>query len=194
MSHDRDPGNRVQMGGTPGGTQMYQYDESIQNLSKLAVKLNEASDSITLILNDLEAKLQATQIGLEVWLPERIDEEVSMTLSEAAMGSANPEYAEKDVKLQTWHEIGWAKVDSKWRLAYRLHETRSSWNEFTEDGHATTHESIPRALNTASRLIRIHAVSYLESLIGTLTTEAKRHIQTIECLENPLLGDVKEPF
>ena len=134
---------------------MSNFDDSIHNLSEIAENLNEWGDWTRWILTDLEEKFQATQIGLEVWIPISIDEESDKTC-----------------------KIGWAEVDGERRLAYRTHETRSGRHKDTQAEYTST--TISRgALRNAPRPIRIQAMRQLEPLIRKLSTVADQHLGPI---------------
>ena len=63
------------MGATPGWKcHMNTNNSELKNLTELAKKLNQSGDSIKRILDDVQDKLRATEIELEFWLPERIEE------------------------------------------------------------------------------------------------------------------------
>lgn len=162
---------------------MNTIDHSIQNVSELAENLNDVSGSTGLIITDLEKKLRATEIELEVWLPKFIHEEAEMTYDYDDLARTEDDGTDRlDVHLRRRYEIGWATFDSTWQIAYRTRETRSGRDIRSDQGWAKTQERFCGPLRDAPRLIRIHAMSHIESLVGELTTEAERHIRTIERL------------
>ena len=166
-------------------------EEQIQNLTETAKNLNDWKGSISLI-TDMEDEILGTQIELEVWLPKCIYEECEMDFDFDEMCGGIWHSNEPHVYVRRWHEIGWAKVDSKWRLAFRTHETRSGRESPAYKVSEMTQGMFVGSLKNAPRPIRNQALLHLESLIRELITEAERHLRTIKRLEEPFLDNGSE--
>jgi hypothetical protein len=146
-------------------------DTSIQNLAQLAEKLNQTSDLVTKQLEDFEAKLRSTKLGIQVWATERLNE--STQPCETVDGG---EFSYTVTETRQWDAIGWSRIGDSWRLIHKVVTKNRGWiidleKEFTQEW-----ESEPQPLVNAPRMVRFQAISLLPQLVAALEKEANRHL------------------
>jgi len=141
----------------------------LSELERKAQRLNQASDSLNLILSQVEERLVHANVGVEVWLRKAL----ASTDSE---GSTHGE--------TTWSSqfLGFAKLNGRWCLAIK--PTRFASGFFEGDTNSPYQneysDGAPIPLSKASRDLRIAAVEVLPDLINLLAEETDRCVRTIE--------------
>jgi len=115
------------------------FDGPLATLKAVAADLKHESDSINEIIASVEAQIVASNIGLEHWIELEYDDLVGPVT-----------------------ELGWAKVNDRWRLAVRLVGTYRT-----------------KELASVSRSMRIRALSRLSKLIEELSWQAAKTMEII---------------
>ena len=146
-------------------------DKSIQNLTQLAEKLNETSDLVTEQLEAFETKLQSTNLGIQVWLPERLNES---TQPRETVSPGDLTYVVTGTRR--WDEIGWSRIGDRWRLIHKVVTENRGWVEELEEEFQATRDSEPQPLVNAPRIVRFQAIKLLPQLVTALEKEANRHL------------------
>lgn len=141
---------------------------NLADLSKLSKKLNAQSDEVNKILQDLEKKLVAMNLGISAWMPQSITLDSSQEIEgklrfsyDSILGFGR--YGNRDMLLV-----------KKLRYCERRDEN-GEWGDCEVE-----QESTPVPLLQASREIRIAALGQIEKLIGVLEYESVRVIEAIE--------------
>ncbi|AXC12707.1 hypothetical protein ACPOL_3420 [Acidisarcina polymorpha] len=131
----------------------------LQELIPVAKTLNEESDGINATITDLNRKLSALNIGIEVWI--------------------DPEEAGS-------FQFGYARIDSgkdqAWELALRHRDSRKAKANF-EAVIAEGDELMPgpaESLLRAARNVRIEALEVVPLILRNLKQVAERNIETIK--------------
>src|SRR5438552_631515 len=89
----------------------FELSTRLSSLEDTASKLNEASNSVTEILNAVEKRLADMNIGLEVWLDDKPLKKTDARFIDNDDDSAVVHWTEK--------RLGYARVDKKWCLAVK---------------------------------------------------------------------------
>ena len=161
------------------------FDIYLDQIARRSEKLNHSDDSIKRILDDSEERIRGTGIQIEVWLSDHI-EEVGRKTGE--FYSYEPE--DQDIVTSGtlgWGEIGWARIESEWRLAYRDRIEAYGQDHHVNQAWTTVKENFRRSLHDAPRSTRICAVSLLDRLAYRLDAAARHHVEEIDSLEKSLL-------
>ena len=87
-----------------------QWGPPLQALLETAETLNTASARLNTILHDVEQKLVAAHIGLEVWLTDA---------RQALERSPGARLSSDGVTSYTWVELGFTSLPDGWHLAAR---------------------------------------------------------------------------
>ena len=143
----------------------------LSELQQDAQKLNEASDSINLIVTSIEQKIVESNVGLECWL------------------DSDPIYRSKwtywnddnnvDHSARTETILGFAKLvqPEGWRLAVREREVETYGRPDQEE--TKSEYKTPTPLWRASRELRIRALEKMPDIVELLRDEAKRSLEAI---------------
>jgi hypothetical protein len=155
-------------------------DEELSHLlSKLqqgAQKLNEASDSINLIISSIEQKVVESNVGIECWLNNY----------PIATTEERRREDDDDVSHSTWKGtiLGFAKLELEgWKFAIReIHYDR--FKEFDQEERqweekTNAHYEHPTALWRATRTLRIAALEQMPHLMQSLVAETERSLEAI---------------
>jgi len=145
--------------------------DTINELSNLASKLNQKSDTLNKTIEDLETKLNKLNLGVEAWL-ESCDAHAIMI--------GDPSYDE-DKRITSREEtfLGFYRFDDGWHLAVK--ETIA---EKDADGHFVTADVILiGSLLTASRNVRIKAMALVPQLLDAIKAEAESLLKDINAAE-----------
>src|SRR5207249_3514221 len=116
------------------------------SLEDTASKLNDASDSVTTVLNAIEKRLASMNIGLEVWLDDKPLKKTDPRFIDGDDDSATVHWTEK--------RLGYARVDKKWCLAVKSVQMNGPNEEHDEPVEVCT-DGDPIPLAQASRGIRL---------------------------------------
>jgi hypothetical protein len=150
--------------------------EVVNELSRLAEKLNQESDAFTTRLASLNEKLNKLNLGVEVWL-ERSPLSDQLT-------AGNPM---RDTNEQTL--LGFAKTPDGWGLAVKDVRIERGYYENDLDcpWNCTYEVSQPKLLLKSSRQLRLKAASALPLLLEDIKEKAEQVLAQIEKARH--LGD-----
>jgi hypothetical protein len=153
-----------------------EFSALLTTLTNTAETLNAESADINTLIDQMEEKLQALNLGFEVWvnrcpLTERLSEEENY---DRDIGNG-PLVTRGTQDTQ----LGYTKIGDAWRLAIRT----ATWQYVDPeqpDGEAKeiVHGN-PTPLNDAPRHLRIKALEAFPALIWLLQEEAEKALQAI---------------
>jgi hypothetical protein len=146
-------------------------DTSIQNLAQLAEKLNQTSDLVTKQLEDFEAKLRSTKLGIQVWSTERLNES-----TQPCETIEDSDFTYTVTETRRWDTIGWSRIGDRWRLIHKVVTKNRGWIDGLEREFQIERESEPQPLINAPRIVRFQAINLLPQLVAALEKEANRHL------------------
>lgn len=159
------------MGREKGGNLMSTAEAAMANLSELSQlskTLNEQSNQVNELLQNVERKLVEMNLGVEGWVVIGSDRYTETDLHENSIYWC----AESQIGFSQWHD--------QWKLMFkRVHFERSFDIHGREDWVQRSEDSL-RPLLQASRALRLEAMGHLEELFDALADEAKRVLQGIE--------------
>lgn len=142
--------------------------DTINELSNLASKLNQKSDTLNKTIEDIEAKLNKLNLGVEAWLENHCVE------------IGDPDH-DRDEEVTSRDEIllGFARFEDGWHLAIK-----DTVAEKDADGDFITADvrSI-RTLLTAPRNVRIKAMGLIPRLLDQIKAEAESLLKDIDAAE-----------
>lgn len=131
----------------------------LKDLVPLAKTLNAESNEINNTISDLNSKLAALNLGIEVWLGPWEDDPI---------------------------QIGFAKIENmkgtSWELVTRqCGEIRKELNAFGNYDYEPVYEELgdPEPLLKAPRKTRIEALGLVPSILNLLKKKAEENIETI---------------
>lgn len=161
---------------------MSELDKRIARLRTMAEKLNEASDTASVVINDYEAKLEATGIGLEFWLEEILDRE------HIRKGTVSSQRFPAD--LYRGYQAGFGRVGKQWQLAYRPVE-ETEWLEYfpsdEPEGGAVEitcrrieSDGPAQPLANAPRSIRVQSVPLVDKIVEGLLRKASSLLVAVQ--------------
>jgi len=160
---------------------MVAMKDALSKLDSAAKKLNETSDSINKLIEQLEARLRASRVGVSVWLGENeLFPEPLLAAGELKNGDL-----EDFVERAGW-ALGFEKIDQQWHIAVR--KVRLVWNPKerqanNEFGALRVGEGETVPLLKAPRLVRVEATAWLERLIEKIAERAEAFAGQIELAE-----------
>ena len=148
--------------------------DTINELSNLARQLNQKSDKLNSIITEVNQKLLALNIGIEVWLKNE-----PLTMADHSTFNAEGE------PCLPWSEatiLGYAEVDDEWQLAVKhcLLADKEVNPRFTRTIVTVTNSTDPTPLSHASRTLRTKAMCRIPTLLDHLKAAAQRTVQSIE--------------
>ena len=132
----------------------------INDLKGVADKLNKESDALQEILKNLNEKLGALNIGLEVWLYKSTRHYVRW------FNTMNADWS-----------LGYTKTNEGWCVAVRLVKVEEV-DEVMFVNSDPDYEPMP--LLKASRSVRIEASKYFEWLIEEIQSKIEESLKTID--------------
>lgn len=147
--------------------------DSIGELSEVARKLNQKSDTLNKTIGAVNEKLAKLNIGLEAWL-------------DAPLEASDPyDWYENDDKYQEYPIlrrdetlVGYCKVSDEWQLATKQVTVGPDdrGNKFAEVVGAEQ----PSALSKAPRHIRVAAMESIPNLLDVLKSNAEAALQDVD--------------
>jgi hypothetical protein len=145
-----------QMAGRPEGIQM---ENNLEQLSRLAVTLNQETDSYTKSLAELEKKLLKMNLGIQAWVP-------LIEVAKSGMPS-------RDTCIRPM--LGYAKTDEGWGFAIQELRIERGFYEGDESCPYENHyeDEPPKPLLKSSRELRIRAAREIEPLLEALKLRAE---------------------
>jgi hypothetical protein len=136
--------------------------ESLDQLASVAQELNEKSDGLNATIEQVEARLGLSRIGIAVWLCTCIDG------------------VKTDAGVEEGWDVGYFKIGDTWRLAAR----HVRWRNVVEDDGTQTVDDEPLAdpvaLVRAPRSIRVQAAPLLEVVVDRLVRQAREFVDNID--------------
>lgn len=148
----------------------------LSDLAEVSRKLNQKSDTLNNVISSINAKLEAMNIGLEVWL-ENFPVESGDSYSTYGNADRDEEYPipTRDVTI-----LGYARVGDKWVLAVKSAVFVSEQGRTGEACEEIRESSELRPLLDASREIRARSMRLIPKLLTTIKNEAQRMLDSIE--------------
>jgi hypothetical protein len=149
---------------------------TIKELSPVVQTVNQNRNEINVIISDLNAKLEAMHVGIEVngvWLYDSGWEVIR---------NSDEEPVER---IRTAHFIGYGKVDDKWQLTYCPCEETQEYGyggtpvKVGENDDTTYGDTQATALLQAPHRIRLAALKAIPSLLDALKSEADEELKVI---------------
>ena len=145
-------------------------EKKLDELAKVASRLNEETDNLNQIIQSLEDRLSKMNLGVAVWLDSRL-------LS--AEGPFDYRNDDNEVVFQYMegYYIGYAKGFEGWRICCQ----GVQW-KLDEDGEHVCDKSSGsyEPLVNASRAVRAEAAAYLDDLLDQLTERAGEYLENIQ--------------
>lgn len=169
----------------------------LADLTALAPKLNEESDSLNPIFDAWQRKLAALNIGLEEWVTISSEERSVRVDDEDALRRRRPEIPAfrellntKEVTGSIDTQFGWCggflmirQITYRGDLKDKLGDQR--WEEITRDN--------PRLVQQVSRQVRIEALEQLPRLLERLKTAAESAVEKIQRAKRLVKDDGVQP-
>jgi len=145
--------------------------DTINELSNLASKLNQKSDTLNKTIEGIEAKLNKLNLGVETWL-ESYDRHTVVV--------GDPTYDEaKGVTSRDETFLGFARFEDGWHLAIK-----DTVAEKNADGDFLMADVVlVRPLLTAPRNVRIKAMELIPTLLDAIKVEAESLLKAIDAAE-----------
>ena len=160
---------------------MSEFDFSSQfaSLSNTAARLNAESDSINLLIAQLQEKLRALNLGLEAWVLLQAEPGSLPAPVPRGVGLAARSAPPTTVKVET--SVGYARGADGWglfvkRIAYRAKPSNPLIGEEPEP--VNVNKWLP--LSEASRATRIDALRAFPKLLERLKAAAESAVEAIE--------------
>ena len=146
----------------------------LSELSTTAATLNRESDSINAIIEGLEERLRALNVGLEVW----VDDDPLESEATEGEGRNGERYETGTID----GELGFTKLGGVWRLA-----VRTATYKYDDPDHAPGYQN-PRfksatgaiELSECPRKLRIEALERFPKLVAAMKMAAEAAVKAIE--------------
>lgn len=139
--------------------------KTMEKLATAAKTLNRKSDELNAVIEEFEQALETAGVGVTVWLDRLLDR--------SAPTSSDGEYT-----AEGW-QLGYTKLEGKWRLAVREATEVSVSGNFNEDADLRdTQPAIPLA--NAPRVVRMQAAGYFENLALGVTMTLESYATSID--------------
>lgn len=145
---------------------------NLNDLAKVSKELNAKSNEVNKILQDLEKKLVAMNLGIEVWIPD----------SPLSSEKKTEEEENQDGDVIGSHRVSVDEVlgfDGRrlvHKTVYYREDPAINWQKTWQ----VEQELSSQPLLQASRDLRIEAMNHIEPLINALIEKGKRMIKGIE--------------
>ena len=147
---------------------------NLADLTKLSIAINQKSNEVNQILQDLEKKLLTMNLGVEAWVPNFPLASVQETVTE------ENSYGDEYERLYSREEVlGFGLHGARYMLLVKEMHYSAQPAMGNEDWRLDR-EGRPRPLLQASRELRIAALERIERLIDALLAEAQKIISAIE--------------
>lgn len=151
----------------------------INDLTPLAARLNASTDELNEALDTIQSKLNALNLGVEVWLDEYEFQELDRRILEI----------DSKYRKVSAYQLGYGRIGTGWALLVR----ERTWSEVYEDDpdeegvrlwafdeSEGSNESDRKALRSAPRALRVKAVGFIPALLTLVEEEAARVIDAVE--------------
>lgn len=142
---------------------------NLSELAPLAKNLNDKSNELNSIISTTNEKLDALNLGVEVWTPTPIV-------------SGDYEYDQGARPPQRYREavyLGYAEVEGKWQLAVKEATLETKSDDFRREYEVAANTQV-RPLSSASRRIRTTAMAEIPRLLDQLKHAAEELISAID--------------
>jgi len=168
--------------------------DALAALDVSSKKLNEKTDSLNKLIEQLEKRLQASQVGVSVWLDSHGSQMLDASPESQHLDPNNEPVG--DLVESTGWVLGFAKVAEagtyEWRIA--VHPVRQIWtphlvNDWQTSDFRTLSEGEPRPLLKAPRAVRVEAAGLLETLVKQIAERAASFAEDIEKAEGLVVDD-----
>jgi hypothetical protein len=145
--------------------------ETMKELAETAAKLNNATDELNEVIADFENSLEDAGVGVSEWLTSLF--EVSATKKQY-----HPKDRDEEYPFETWigWQLGYAKIDGKWRVAARQMRVERDVSAGPMDDDRESIERDAVALDKAPRLVRVAAAPLLEELALALNKKMRSYL------------------
>ncbi|MBI3810003.1 MAG: hypothetical protein HY284_06060 [Nitrospirae bacterium] len=134
--------------------------ELFSRLEGLSARINQASDSLSTTLAQIEVKLRDLRLGVEAWVPTET--------TQFCDDVGNDDGAMLEF-------LGYGKYNGQWQLLIK-----NQTEDPDEDGTPTRNESPPVPLCQQPRETRVKAIQHLPALLEALAKNAENTLQMIE--------------
>lgn len=147
---------------------------NLQDLANLSKALNQQSNQVNQILQDLEKKLQGMNLGVEAWAEDDPLEESPYTFI--------PQDSDREYKYLKSAILGFSRHGGdEFVLTVKIcRYQHDGLNAYGQDNWKEIDTETVRPLLQASRELRVKALDKIESLLDVLTREAQSVIAAIE--------------
>lgn len=142
-------------------------EKTMKELCAAAAKLNSKTDELNEVIGEFEEDLEKAGVGVTEWLTLLLDETDS---------KFDPH--DETFSKSGW-ELGYAKVEGKWRLAVRQVFLKSRLGRFDDD-ITSRHSDKTLALTNAPRVVRMQAAELFENLATAITLRMNEYVAAIE--------------
>ena len=145
---------------------------NLADLPKLSKQVNEQSDQVNQVLQDLEKKLVAMNLGVETWVQPEVTSGNALNVKLFTDGGGH--WSEDQI-------LGFGRFGDRSMLLVKTLTFQKRYEEDDQEGYWDYHsESAPRPLLQASREIRIKALDKIEDLLDALRKEAEAVLESIK--------------
>ncbi len=127
---------------------------SLQRLRTLTEQLNAETDALTDRIKSLEKTLYKMRVGVGAWLDDVVPDDDS----------------------RSGHQIGYAKIKDKWRIAARPVKIGKRGNKTSV---SPLEDEDLLVLSKASRRLRLHGVQQLDALVEALTAKIEGFLEEL---------------
>ncbi len=138
---------------------------NLADLTELSKQVNEQSDQVNQVLQDLEKKLVAMNLGVEAWVRVPLD--------------SNP-YLLNTVRNRIDKVLGFGRHGDRYALLVRTVTSVRRYHDETGEWVWDCQEAKQRPLLQASRELRVKALVQTELLLDVIAREAQSVLEAIQ--------------
>lgn len=147
--------------------------EKLARLKSVSKDLDEQTDSLNAILDQLEKELTEAKVSVSVWLEDSLDEEI-------VERHLNDETGETERERYLGWEIGYSKVGGDWHLAARTVSWVATPSAYGGFDYTATLEEGRWVLRDAPRHVRALAAPLLDKLLDAITQRATEYLENMK--------------
>ncbi len=154
---------------------------SVESLKKLAATLNQETEDLNHLIEELEVALDACKIGVSIWLNVALDQRTSVEVVDRRNGDRDEE------QIREGWDLGYCKVGDKWRIAVKRTRSTSrddTTNQLGDEELVWADVDNPLPLVQAPRVVRVQAAGLLDDLIQTLHGRVEDFVKDIQTAKN----------
>jgi hypothetical protein len=116
LLRSEDLGGNLKRAERPGGIRMFD-STTFTELAELSVQLNSRSDDLNRLIEELNSRLAASNLGLEFWLETHPISDTGLL------------HGQNNLNVRELKYLGYTKVQEKWQLAVREESIEYQWDQ-----------------------------------------------------------------